>query len=75
MSSNAIELMTRGIACLIKELGTIEAEQFIVEIKNDKFDYTAWQREHFDAMTPQEIREEVSKYLEANTYSGKAKEI
>ena len=29
---------------------------------NEKFDYTKWQRDYFDAKTPTEIREEASRF-------------
>ena len=34
-----IEIMNRGIACLIRELGIVETEAFISYLKNEKFDY------------------------------------
>lgn len=41
-------------------MGIIEAEHFVSTIIREKFDYTKWQREYFDAKTPEEISEEAS---------------
>ena len=41
--------------CLTDQMCIVEAEQFIATIIREKFDYTKWQREYFDAITPEEI--------------------
>lgn len=43
-----IEIMNRGINCLLEKLGVIETERFISVINREKFDYTKWQRQRFD---------------------------
>ncbi len=45
-----IELLSRGMECLIRNMGVIEAEYFIAAVQREHFDYTKWQREHFDNM-------------------------
>ena len=45
-----IELLNRGMECLIREMGIVEAEYFIAAVQRERFDYTKWQREHFDKM-------------------------
>ena len=49
------ELVSKGIDCLIKNLGYSEANEFLHRVvKNniEYFDYTEWQREHlFEGMT------------------------
>lgn len=45
---NAIEILDQGFACLVDNMGVIDAEYFISLIKRDDFDYTVWQREYFD---------------------------
>ena len=53
--------MNKGMKCLMEQMGIIEAERFISVIIREKFDYTKWQRDYFDAKTPAEIREEASR--------------
>ena len=48
MSISTTELMNRGMRCLVEKLGTVEAEMFIAAIMRERFDYTKWQREHFN---------------------------
>ena len=43
-----IELLNRGMECLIREMGIVDAEYFIAAVQRERFDYTKWQREHFD---------------------------
>ena len=40
-----IEIMNKGIRCLLEKLGVVETERFIAVINKEKFDYTKWQRE------------------------------
>lgn len=56
MTSN-IEVMNRGIRCLLDGLGSFETEQFISFIIREKFDYTKWQREHFDQVSLEEFQQ------------------
>ncbi|MBQ3617049.1 MAG: hypothetical protein II939_02645 [Bacteroidales bacterium] len=43
-----IDLLSRGMNCLVKTLGVIEAEYFISAVRRERFDYTKWQRDYFD---------------------------
>ena len=45
-----MEIMDKGINCLLEKLGVIETERFIAVISREKFDYTKWQRKRFDHM-------------------------
>lgn len=42
-----IELMTRGMECLVKNMGIVDAESFIATIQRERFDYTKWHQEYF----------------------------
>ena len=42
-----VELMSRGMECLVKAMGIIEAESFIAAIQRERFDYTKWHQEYF----------------------------
>lgn len=69
------EIMAKGYACLEKELGYIGMERFIVEINSNCFDYTAWQREHFDKMGDEQVRRELHEFLLSHEHKGKGIEI
>lgn len=60
MATSTIEILNRGMRCLTEQMGIVEAEYFISTIIREKFDYTKWQREYFDAKTPEEISAEAS---------------
>lgn len=45
--NNPVEILDQGFACLVENLGVVNAEHFIALIKRDNFDYTVWQREYF----------------------------
>ena len=57
MSLNTVELLNRGMECLVDNLGPIEAETFISIVIREKFDYTKWQREYFDRIPKEQLRE------------------
>ena len=48
-------IRTEGMDTLIKNLGLIEAERFVMLIQKDTFDYTKWQENLFEDMTIEEI--------------------
>ena len=75
MSGATAELMNKGMDCLFNALGAVEAEKFISVIMREKFDYTKWQREHFDKMSPEELNDAVKQYVEENPHEGNAKVI
>ena len=72
MATSTAEIMNRGMKCLTEQMGIIEAEQFISTIIREKFDYTKWQREYFDAKTPEEISSEASDFEAAQPFVGDA---
>lgn len=69
-STSKIELLDRGMKCLTEVLGIIDTERFIAFINSEQFDYTKWQREHFDNMSPDEIDKEMLEYIATNPYKG-----
>jgi len=48
-------IRTEGMDTLIKSLGLIEAERFVMLIQKDQFDYTKWQEKLYKDMTIEEI--------------------
>ena len=69
------EILNTGMTCLKEKLGIAGAEQFISVIIREQFDYTKWQREHFDAKGSEQISQEARAFAEKNPHSGKAKII
>ncbi|MDR3219009.1 MAG: hypothetical protein LBU22_08565 [Dysgonamonadaceae bacterium] len=41
---NSIALLDKGMKCLTKELGLLEAEQFVFTLLSQPFDYTEWRK-------------------------------
>lgn len=72
MAISTAEIMTKGMKCLTDQMGIVEAEQFISVIIREKFDYTKWQRDYFDAKTPEEISEEASQFEKEHPFTGDA---
>ena len=64
--ANAVNILDQGFACLVDNLGVIDAEYFISLIKRDDFDYTVWQREYFDKMAVGEFAVKASAYAESH---------
>lgn len=71
--NNAVEILDQGFACLVENLGVVNAEHFIVLIKRDNFDYTVWQRDYFDKMQPGKFAANAAAYAESHPYIGKGK--
>lgn len=63
---NTIEIMNRGINCLLQQLGVVETEKFISIINREKFDYTKWRENLFGNMTLEEINAEAVKFAKNN---------
>jgi hypothetical protein len=53
----------------------VDTEYFISVISRKQFDYTKWQQQYFDEMTPEEIAVTSKKYVEEHPFEGKAKII
>lgn len=68
--NNAVEILDQGFACLVENLGVVDAEHFIALIKRDNFDYTVWQREYFDKMQPGEFAANGDAYAKSHPYTG-----
>lgn len=72
---STMEIMDRGLACLVENLGVVNAELFIATIKRENFDYTVWQREYFDQMKPGQVWQEALAYAKTHPHEGKGKRI
>ena len=60
-----VELLSRGMECLVQTMGVVEAEYFIAAVQRERFDYTKWQREHFDSMDLQTFVGNAKAYAES----------
>jgi hypothetical protein len=58
-----------GMDVLIKNLGMIEAERFIMLMQKETFDYTKWQENLFEDMTIEEIYNNAAKLRAENKYT------
>ena len=63
-----MEVMDRGISCLIQGLGAFETERFISLLVQEKFDYTKWQRERFDNVSSEDFFRAAVEYNEKNPF-------
>lgn len=72
MSPSTAEIMSRGMKCLMEQLGVVEAERFVATVIREKFDYTRWQRDYFDGKAPEEISLEAEVFERENPYTGTA---
>ena len=72
---NAIDILDQGFACLVDNMGVIDAEYFISLIKRDDFDYTVWQRGYFDKLKSGEFAAKASAYADSHPYTGNAQII
>lgn len=72
MAPSTAEIMSRGMNCLMEQLGIVEAERFVATVIREKFDYTRWQQEFFDRKSPAEISLEAEAFETENPYTGNA---
>jgi len=61
MQNSAI--VTAGMRLLRENLGLIECEMFIANIKQDRFDYTEWREDLFEDMTIEEINKKATAFM------------
>ena len=55
-----------GMNILIKNLGLIESERFVMLLQKDTFDYTKWQENLFEDITIEEIYNNAAKLRNKN---------
>ena len=51
------EIKTAGMRALMAALGAVDAEQFVMLMQRERFDYTAWRKEGLPEMTLAEVHE------------------
>jgi len=62
-------IRTEGMNALIKNLGLIEAERFVMLIQKETFDYTEWQGNLFEDITIEEIYNNATELRNKTVYS------
>lgn len=70
MFENNTILADRCMDVLREHVGTVETETFIYYVRSQSFDYTKWQRDHYDAMTPDEIMNSVEEHSKNHPFKG-----
>ncbi len=75
MDTSMVDTMNKGMRCLVEQLGVVEAEKFISIIIREKFDYTKWQRDFFDKMSKEQIRNDSVVYAETHPFKGAPKVV
>ena len=63
-----IEIMNKGIHCLLEKLGVVETERFIAVINREKFDYTKWQKQKFDEVSMDDFYHAAAAYSRQNPF-------
>ena len=71
MISGPVEVMERGMQCLIDGLGYIEAEQFITLVNRERFDYTEWRKRYFGNMSAEEFNDAAVQYAQEHPFKGR----
>jgi len=56
-------IMTAGMRLLRENLGLIETEVFIANIKQERFDYTEWRENLYEDMTLDELMKSAVEYM------------
>jgi hypothetical protein len=59
-------IMSAGMKLLRENLGLIECEIFIANLKNHGFDYTEWRENLFEDMTLDELLSNATNYVKAH---------
>ena len=71
MNNSEIALADKCMRILCEHVGTIDAERFIHFITSNRFDYTEWQREHYDKIPDKELRQNMIEFCKAHPFKGK----
>ena len=67
--TNSAVLLDKGMRCLIRELGLVEAEQFVYLLLSEPFNYTEWRKDNlFTGMSVKEISQAADKYCKENPF-------
>ena len=56
-------------------LNTFECKKCGMKCSHEQFDYTKWQRQYFDAMTPGKFNQKALECAEEHPYTGNAERL
>ena len=70
MNEEMSATVNRCMDAIREHVGTVELEVFIYYIRSQAFDYTEWQREHYNHMTPEKIRNLLENYSKNHEFVG-----
>lgn len=73
MINNTI-LAEKCMQILCEHVGIVEAEKFLILVKSESFNYTEWQREHYDKIPDEVLRQEMIDFCKAHPFKGKKEE-
>ena len=65
-----IALASKCLDILCKQVGVVDTERFIHFIKAEAFDYTKWQREHYDNIPADELRSAIIEFNNEHPFNG-----
>ena len=71
MMENMAVTASRCMEAIRNHVGTVELEAFIYFVRSQSFDYTEWQKNHYDAMTADEIFAKMQQHSEKRHFQGK----
>ncbi|MBQ9486261.1 MAG: hypothetical protein IJU91_00455 [Selenomonadaceae bacterium] len=72
---NSVEIMDKGMKCLLDAMGAVETEKFISAVLREKFNYTEWRKNYFDDMSPKEFNEQAAYYAKINPFVPLKKQV
>lgn len=75
MSENNIALVSRCMDILCNQVGIVDTERFIYIMRSEAFDYTKWQRDHYDNISPNELDAAVDKFSSEHQFKGSKAKI
>ncbi len=71
MLENISVTADRCMDAIREHVGTVELEAFIYYVRSQSFDYTKWQREHYDAISPDALFDALEAHSASHPFKGK----
>lgn len=72
---NSVEIINKGMKCLLDAMGAVETEKFISVVLREKFNYTEWRKGYFDDMDAKEFNEQAASYAKSNPFVPLKKQV
>ena len=71
MEESSAMVINRCMDLLRTHVGVVDAERFLFYVRSDDFDYTRWQKEHYDKMSPDELKQMMAAHSKEHPFDGK----